>query len=189
MSEPKMLNVPSRVVFVKEPPEDLSTEEMERKFSKFRGFIALRRFPNRAFVEFRSIEEASQFLHVMREEPICKNGPICRIYYDKDNGFDPTKAPSRKRKAGDSMDRERDPYFDRGGYYPDPPFDDRARYEDYYSRPSKYRRSEPDSVPRERSPRDRSRDRSRERHREDEKKEERSDRQKERYIDTCHLFR
>ncbi len=43
MSESKMLNVPSRVVFVKEPPEDLSTEEMERKFSKFRGFVALRR--------------------------------------------------------------------------------------------------------------------------------------------------
>ncbi len=84
-------------------------------------------FPNRAFVEFRSIEEASHFLHVMREEPITKNGPICRIYYDKvdsyaapslsihdthqpnyslqDNGFDPTRAPSRKRKAGDSMDR------------------------------------------------------------------------------------
>lgn len=43
MSESKMLNVPSRVVFVKEPPEDLATEEMERRFSKFRGFIALRR--------------------------------------------------------------------------------------------------------------------------------------------------
>jgi len=43
MSEPKILNVPSRVVFVKEPPEDLPTEEMERSFSKFRGFVTLRR--------------------------------------------------------------------------------------------------------------------------------------------------
>jgi hypothetical protein len=80
-------------------------------------------------------------------------------------------------RAVNRPDPRREPYWDRGGYYPDHPPVDERRYEEYY-RPAKHRRSEHNSMPRDRSPRDRSRDRRRE----DDKREERNDRQMERYF-------
>eukprot|EP01124_Arcella_intermedia_P030578 TRINITY_DN6723_c0_g1_i3.p1 TRINITY_DN6723_c0_g1~~TRINITY_DN6723_c0_g1_i3.p1 ORF type:complete len:208 (-),score=13.44 TRINITY_DN6723_c0_g1_i3:9-593(-) len=105
--------VPSRVLFVKEtPPERIIGRSSFEELFKHPNFVNIRYYAHYAYVEYTSVESATEMLQKLNGHRFNDNDPPLRVTYDREGG----KRKSKRKFSDEPYGRPHDDYYYHAGY-------------------------------------------------------------------------